>query len=71
MSNDTPKIVADNHVVQVMNASQEYLGHNPESVLHILGNQDSLRKGYGKTLENVLLTLPKCNLFPINLSLSL
>ena len=26
MSHDTPNIVADNHVAQVMNASPEYLG---------------------------------------------
>ena len=35
MSHDTPIIVADNHIAQVMNASPEYLGHNPESVLQI------------------------------------
>ena len=54
MSKDTPNIVAVNHIAQVMNASPEYLGHNPESVLHILHKQGSLRKGYGKTLESVL-----------------
>ena len=31
---DKPNIVADNHVAQVMSASLEYLGQNPESVLH-------------------------------------
>ena len=35
MSNDTPNIVADNHFVQVINTSPEYLGQNPESVLLI------------------------------------
>ena len=52
MSHDMPNIVVDDHVMQVMNASPEYLGQNPESVLHILRKQDSLRKGYKKTLED-------------------
>ena len=74
MSHDTPSIVADNRVAQVMKASPEYLGQNRESVLHILRKEDSLCKGYGKTLESVLLTLHKCislrkgktTLFPIS-----
>ena len=57
-----------------MSTNLEYLGHNLESVLHILRKQDSLRKGYDKTLESVLLSLCKFNslrkgnttLFPIN-----
>ena len=51
MSHDTPNIVADNHIAQVMSTSLEYLGQNPESVLHIFRKQDSLRKGY-PTLSN-------------------
>ena len=45
MSHDTPIIVADNHIAQVMNASPEYLGQNPESGLHILRKRNSLREG--------------------------
>ena len=51
MSHDTPNIVADNHIAQVMSTSLEYLGQNPESVLHIFRKQDSLRKGF-PTLSN-------------------
>ena len=36
MSHDTPNIVADNHIAQVMSASLEYLGQNPESVFLFL-----------------------------------
>ena len=44
--------------IQVIKASPEYLGHNPDSVCSIfLLKQDSLRKGYGKILRSVLLTL--------------
>ena len=35
MSHDMPNIVADNCIVQVMNASPECLGQYLESVLHI------------------------------------
>ena len=52
MSHDMPTIVADYQVVQDMNARPEYLGQNPD----ILHKQDSLPKGYGKTLKSVLFT---------------
>ena len=50
MSHDMPNILADNHFAQVMSASLEYLGQNPESVLHTLSKQDNLSIGIARIL---------------------
>ena len=50
MSHDMTNILADNHFAQVMSASLEYLGQNPESVLHTLSKQDNLSSGIARIL---------------------